>query len=90
MPSPAITQRPLIQRDCNIAGVNARPFFKKLRYKILSEFLLKLSHGTAVDGNDRDVIQGDLCCPKSLLGYLNHVFKYPGVWGRAPCKYTAR
>jgi hypothetical protein len=33
---------------------NTKPFFKKLSYKILSEFLLKSSHGTAVNGNDRD------------------------------------
>jgi hypothetical protein len=60
-------------------------FFEKLRYKISVEFMLKYYHGAAWEGNDRDVISDNFYCPNPFPRAMNHVSKYPGVWGRAPC-----
>jgi len=42
--------------------------------------------GTGGDADGRDVIPGSsfVGCPNRLKQQLNHVNKYPGVWGRAP------
>lgn len=57
-----------IRQQCKLLGLLQRAkfldhFFEKLRYKISVMFMLKYSHGTAWEGDDRDVILGSICCP---------------------------
>jgi hypothetical protein len=48
-----------------------------------------LKHGTGGDADDRDVIKDGFGRPCLFGGFenINHVFKYPGVWGSASSKY---
>ena len=53
--------------------------------------MLISNRGTGGDADDRDVIRGSFGCPNLLNPfYLNHIFKYPRVWGQSPISANLR